>query len=320
MSHIDISVIIPVFNREHCIKKCIASVLDQKNVCFEIIIIDDGSTDNTLQICNEIAEKIPNIKIIHQENAGLASARNVGLDNATGEYITFLDSDDLLAPEALQNMLFAISKYNVDVVVGEYDIISADDTLIGKGVIPSDYTNQIIDTKTFFELNSRKECNFLFTVLWSKLFKKSIWDNLRFKDGIRFAEDEYILPELTSICCSYYLLDTTVYQQITSNDSLIRSAFNINKLNSPESKLFTCKYLISLSYYEYAIEKWGIAAGEILLMTKLANDAEASIKVRHLYKGSIVLGRQLFKHMNNKKRIKFLGYKIIYPFLALKKG
>lgn len=314
MSNIDISVIIPVFNQEHCIQKCIDSVLSQEHVTFEIIIIDDGSTDDTLNVCNHHASIHPNIKVIHQENAGLASARNTGLDNAIGEYITFLDSDDYLSPNAFHKMLKAISYNSVDVVIGEYDVISTDGDLLGIGKIPSQFTKRIISPETFWALNSIKDCNFLFTVVWGKLFRKSIWEHLRFKDGIRFAEDEYLLPELISCCNSFYLLDDVVYNQILSDESLSRSSFNYNKLNSPDSKLLTCNHLIKHAYYEYAIEKWSIAVGEILLMTKLANDTETHSRVMKLYNTSVQLGNELFKYMDLKKKIKFLGYRIIYPF------
>ena len=96
-----ISVIIPVYNREGFLSKCIESVLSQKNVSLEIILVDDGSTDNSLAICRSYSEKYPFVKVIHQENSGIGAARNTGLDAATGDCIFFLDSDDIVDAKAV---------------------------------------------------------------------------------------------------------------------------------------------------------------------------------------------------------------------------
>ena len=312
-SNVDISVIIPAYNREDYISKCIESVLNQGAISMEIIIIDDGSTDRTLDICNGLAKEYSCIHVIHQVNQGLESARNTGLDAATGKYITFLDSDDYISPGAFTSMLKTIRDNGVDAVIGQFDIFSENGALIGKGLIPDGFKSSIIDSKTFWKLNSMKQCNILFTVVWGKLFKKDIWENLRFADGVRFAEDEYVLPELVRRCNSFYLLDHNVYQQIASIDSLSRSVFDGNKLNSPDSKLRTCKYLIEQGLNDCAVEKWGIAVGEIMLMTRLADGDVIREKIKMLQWESVALGQRLFASMDVKKKCKYLGYRIGYP-------
>lgn len=319
-SNVDISVIIPAYNREDFISKCIESVLNQSTKSMEIIIIDDGSTDRTLETCNGLAEEYPCIRVIHQANQGLASARNTGLDVATGEYITFLDSDDCISPGAFTSMLKAIRDNDVDAVIGEFDIVSEDGTIIGKGSIPDEFKSSIIDSEMFWKLNSMKQCNILFTVVWGKLFKKEIWEKLRFADGVRFAEDEYVLPELIQRCNGFYLLNQNVYQQVSSIGSLSRSVFDCNKLNSPDSKLRTCKYLIEQGLFDCAVEKWSIAVGEIMLMTKLADETEIRKKINMLQRESVVLGQSLFGSMDTKKKLKFLGYGIGYPFYSVMHG
>ena len=320
MNSIDISVIIPAYNCANSIKRCIDSVLKQTDINVETIVIDDGSTDETLRICEDISKTTSTVKVIHQENNGISSARNAGLDIAKGKYISFLDSDDIIAPNGLEAMLTAITTNNVDAVIGEYQSIYEDGTVLQRGTIPENISGKIIDSKEYWILNSKKETNFLFTVVWGKLFKKEIWESLRFDDGARFAEDEYILPELVSRCNSFYLLNKPVYTQYMALGSLSRSAFSFTKLNSPESKLLTCDHLISKKLYSCAVEKWGIAVGEILLMTKLAKDSSTRVKINTLHKKICKLGFILFKHMDVNKKIKFIGYFIGYPFYSFIKA
>lgn len=115
-----ISVIVPVYNVEQYLRECLNSVLAQTYQPLEIILIDDGSTDRSGSICDEYASKYNNIKVIHKENAGLGLARNTGLEHVTGEYVTFLDSDDYLDPECIENLYKELKKHKVDVCKGGF--------------------------------------------------------------------------------------------------------------------------------------------------------------------------------------------------------
>ena len=116
----DISVIIPVYNVEQYLKRCIDSVLHQENISFEIILVDDGSTDSSGKICDEYAAKYPEIKCFHTPNAGPSTAKNVGYDIATGNYIAFIDSDDEIKPDMFNQMLQSGYQHNADIVCCNY--------------------------------------------------------------------------------------------------------------------------------------------------------------------------------------------------------
>ena len=121
MNDIQMSVIIPVYNTSKYLKRCIESVIVQKNVELEIIIIDDGSTDDSFDICKTYADAYERIKLIHQENSGLSAARNKGIDNACGQYILFLDSDDFYEKDnTIISLLNEAEKQNADVVCFGY--------------------------------------------------------------------------------------------------------------------------------------------------------------------------------------------------------
>ncbi|MBR4323222.1 glycosyltransferase family 2 protein [Treponema sp.] len=125
-----ISVIIPVYNTAHYLSRCITSVLAQTYQIFEVILVDDGSTDNSLDICRKFSETDSRIKLYHKENGGLSSARNFGIEQSSGEFIVFLDSDDMIASFFLETMLVLQKKYNADIVSCLFKSFSSEDGII----------------------------------------------------------------------------------------------------------------------------------------------------------------------------------------------
>ena len=111
-----VSIIIPIYNVEKYLSRCVASVLQQTLSNIEMILVDDGSPDKCPSICDQYKEKDSRIKVIHKKNGGLASARNAGLKIATGEYILFLDSDDWIEPETVEELVSIAEQYQVDFV------------------------------------------------------------------------------------------------------------------------------------------------------------------------------------------------------------
>src|SRR5690554_7275643 len=117
-----ISVIIPVYNSEKYLHKCIDSVLAQSYTNFELILVNDGSTDGSGKICDEYAEKDERVRVFHKDNGGVSSARNIGLKNSSGDYIIHADSDDLMLSGALESLYYEAKQSNSDIVIGNYII------------------------------------------------------------------------------------------------------------------------------------------------------------------------------------------------------
>ena len=111
-----ISVIVPVYNTEKYLNRCIDSILAQTFTDFELLLIDDGSTDSSGKICDDYAAKDSRVKVLHKENGGVSRARNLGIDNAQGEYLSFIDSDDYIRPEMYEKLAKIIDIYGVDLV------------------------------------------------------------------------------------------------------------------------------------------------------------------------------------------------------------
>lgn len=215
----DISVIIPVYNRERSIRLCLDSLLNQEFSNFEIIVVDDGSSDATYDICKSYMDRDKRISVIKQDNGGPSIARNTGLSRAKGTYVTFLDSDDAYGCGHLLNII----QRERDIPDG-YDLLSIGYTpAIVKNNSwqekPTTYDYRVIQGRDliidyYFHKNDPYENNYYF--IWNKVFKKSIIDKyeIRFPDGVNLGEDQIFLCKyLTfvdtlclSSCVSYYCL------------------------------------------------------------------------------------------------------------------
>ena len=183
-----ISVVVPCYNVGEYVENCLNSLINQTFKDFEIICVNDGATDNTPQILNEFAEKYPQIKIINQKNGGLSNARNTGIDNARGEYIAFVDSDDWINESFLENHYKTITKYDADISAGT--IIRWRENYQKYRV---HYTEErVFDTlKDKIEVCSIPKCCYV----WNKLYKTELVKQHKFADGAYF-EDMLWTPEI----------------------------------------------------------------------------------------------------------------------------
>ena len=183
-----ISVIIPVYNAEKYLSKSVNSVLSQTYQRFEILLIDDGSTDQSPQMCDEYAAQYKNIHAFHKQNGGASTARNAGLENAKGEYIFFLDSDDWLEPNALETMIATAKRENADLVFCEAQAIDDE----GKTELNGHYTyKEQYQTGNAYQIMLQMMDSKEFHVaIWMLLLdRKIITDNqLRFKEGIIYED------------------------------------------------------------------------------------------------------------------------------------
>ena len=121
-----VSIIIPVYNSERTLERCLDSVINQTYKNIEILIVNDGSKDKSLEIMKEYQKKDNRIMVINQENKGLSGARNAGLDKATGEYVTFIDSDDYIKANLIKDTIEIFNRYNCDVVRNNYELAYKD--------------------------------------------------------------------------------------------------------------------------------------------------------------------------------------------------
>lgn len=186
-----ISVIVPVFNVENFIDVCISSLIKQSYSNIEIILVDDGSTDESGLHCDKWAEVDKRIKVFHQANGGLSAARNTGLNHASGEYICFVDSDDFVMEDYVKCMLQAIEETDAELAI--CDVTTSKWPALAKPIT----SNCILDAaecRTWLDnLISREYV--LMVVSWNKLYKKELFADNRFEEG-KLHEDEFMINKL----------------------------------------------------------------------------------------------------------------------------
>ena len=202
-----ISVIVPVYNVEAYLERCVESILHQTYTHFELILINDGSTDFSGQICDHLASQYENIKVYHIENAGVSNARNMGIQLATGSWVTFIDSDDFVTQDYLATLVSAVEGLNVGFVIAPLHHI--------KNGIVTDLPSHSGKTELWSTEETMKEL--LMTTRTSffpvaKLFKRDLLADEKFNTNYHLAEDALFLTELLlKTRCSCVFIDKPVY-------------------------------------------------------------------------------------------------------------
>ncbi len=209
-----ISVIVPIYNTDSFLNRCIDSILAQTYTNLQIILVDDGSTDTSPQICDEYAKQDSRVIVIHKKNGGLSSARNAGLDVATGEYIGFVDSDDYIAPDMYINLIKHIGENFYDIANVMY--VRVDENNITYPSIVIHTTNEIFTVEQY-----AKEL-MLHTgdvSVCTKLFHKSIINDIRFVEG-KLNEDLLFILELLPRINSIHFVGEIGYYYFIRNNSI----------------------------------------------------------------------------------------------------
>ena len=198
-----VSVIVPVYNMQWSLSACIDSILSQSFKDFEVILVDDGSSDASGRICDDYAEKDSRVRVFHKTNAGVSSARNVGLDNANGEWIAFVDSDDYIQENYLY---YLVNSDLADLIIGSSIAINNDnprtDTVLGSLKEGLYKTPSPIIQKYL----SRTE----FKVPWGKLFRHSLLSTLRFDVEMKVGEDVHFMLRFLNYATSIRVLENNM--------------------------------------------------------------------------------------------------------------
>ena len=184
-----LSIIVPVYDVERYLPKCIGSILAQTFTDFELILVEDGSPDNCPALCDAAAEKDARIRVIHQKNGGLSAARNAGLDAARGEWIGFVDSDDYIAPEMYEALYKAVQSTGADLALCDY--AEVDET---GALCPPMHISLAEQVFTGREL-LKNATDTMIQPAWNKLYRRAIFAQLRYPEG-KLNEDLFLIPEV----------------------------------------------------------------------------------------------------------------------------
>lgn len=307
-----ISVIIPVYNVEEYLNECLESVINQTYKKLEIILIDDGSMDSSGAICDEYAKKDKRIIVIHKENGGVSKARNVALDIAKGNYITFLDSDDYMFETGIELLYNICTKNEADIsIAGVQNIVN--DKKDRKSVEIESIFDKEEALKTFFE-EKYFQC-----VIWSKMYKREIIGNERFDENVNIAEDfDFLYRVLKKVDKVAINNNELVYYYRIRNGSLMRQKYNKkfeNEINLTEKVLEDVKINFP-KIEDSAIRRYQrIVISCINKYFKENNEIDGvSHLLEHLdkypLKIELCLRIQLFLLLHNRKLLRFIYIKI----------
>ena len=217
-----VSVIIPVYNPGVYLQQCLESIIHQTYTNLEIILIDDGSTDGSAEICDSYVYRDKRIKCIHQKNSGVSAARNNGLRICTGDYVHMPDSDDYLELNTYELLLNMMSETKVDCVVFEYFIDFADKEII--------HTNNLFHYGEFSGIDSQEKIFSGFQFVCTKFIKRSKLEGLFFREDIHRGEDTLFAASAMLKCDKVLFIKTPLYHYVQSNNSACRGKFRRSQL------------------------------------------------------------------------------------------
>lgn len=212
-----ISIIIPIYNVEKYLPACVESILQQTYKNLEVILVDDGSPDRCPVICDELAQKDDRIRVIHQKNKGLSGARNTGIDNAQGDYLIFVDSDDTVEQTLVEELYTYAEKWNCAIVACGRNYIFEDGQIVCK--IVRDESKVYGFEEAMQEMNSFR----LFDMsAWAKIYRKELFEDIRFPEG-KLSEDYYIMYKLFDKAQTIGYVAKPLYNYLQRQSSISRN-------------------------------------------------------------------------------------------------
>lgn len=223
-----VSVIVPVFNGEKYLERCVDSILNQEYEDLELILVDDGSTDGTGEICRRYERQDPRVLLITKENSGVSDSRNLAIGQALGTYLQFVDSDDWLAPDATRLMVRRMEETGCDLVIADFYRVSGE-RVSHKGDIEEDGKMSL---ETFASYMMENPADFYYGVLWNKLYRREIVERhrLRMDRNISWCEDFMFNLEYMRHAETICALRTPVYYYVKRKGSLVNQGMNISRV------------------------------------------------------------------------------------------
>ena len=231
-----VSIILPVYNAEEHLKHCIDSILAQEYEDLELIAVDDGSKDRSGAMLDSYAAKDSRVKVIHKENGGVSSTRNRGLDEAQGEYIQFIDSDDWLPADSTKLLVRAMEDNDCDLVIADFYRV-VNQNVSRKGSIT---LNKVLTLQEYASWMMESPADYYYGVLWNKLFKRELINtfSLRMDPELSFCEDFVFNLEYILHCRGIFPLQVPVYYYVRTEGSLVSQNLNLPRLVQSKTSIY----------------------------------------------------------------------------------
>ena len=275
-----ISIIVPVYNIENYIERCIDSIIGQTYDNLEVILVDDGSTDKSGLVCDEYAQKDSRVKVIHKENGGLSSARNCGLDNAHGDFIMFVDGDDYISKSMCRILYSSIVENDSDMAVCSINNIDENGNAIDF-LNDDDPLRDRVMSKTEFQDALIHKGNWYYSVAWNKLYKAEILKDVRYPLN-HIHEDEFVIHHIIDNCKTISTVTDRLYNYISHSTSITHKKYNIRRLDIMTALTDRVMFYIKTEASRDVITTTAVENVKTLYITYMRSDMnEAGVKDRY---------------------------------------
>lgn len=274
-----ISVVVPIYNQEAYLYRCVDSLINQTYKKLEIILVDDGSTDTSGVICENYAKKDPRIVVIHTQNRGLSCARNSGIEAAHGEYIGFVDSDDWVEVDMYEKLLKACIRNNTQVAIGgRYDVDK-------RGLRTKGYCPIVNEVKSMEDtMRAILEGEICDSAVWDKLYKKNLFEDIRFPSG-KYYEDIAVTYQILLKCSQVSFVNEIFYNYV-HHGSGITASKNIKYAIDYCEHAKILKDTVSKQIPQLYEECFFIRIHALSFFLRRYEDQEKSIKLKYLKKAA----------------------------------
>lgn len=279
-----VSIIIPVYNAEKTIRRCVDSALNQEYKETELLLVDDGSTDLSGRICDEYAGKDPRVCVIHKENTGVSDTRNLAVDRARGTYLQFLDSDDWISSDATSLMVRAAEESGCDMVISDFYRVVGE-RVSHKGDIEP---GGLLTREEFAGFMMEKPADFYYGVLWNKLFRRDLVEEngLRMDKTISWCEDFMFNLEYIRHTKTIYALHVPIYYYVKTKGSLASQGLSLTKTIKMKSMVFSYYH----DFYKSVLTEEDYEKNRLSVYRFLVDAAGDGIVPLSIFPGSQKLG------------------------------
>lgn len=287
-----VSIIVPVYNAEKFLNRCVDSILRQEYSTFELILVNDGSTDSSARICDQYAAEDSRVIVIHKENSGVSDSRNLALDRARGKYIQFLDSDDWITPDATKLFVRSAETHQCDLVISDFYRVVGD-RVSHKGDIEED---GIMNREQYAAHMMENPADFYYGVIWNKLFRRDLIEkhHLRMDSNLNWCEDFLFNLEYIRHANVFLALQAPIYYYVKTKGSLVSQSMSINRII--KTKLLLFEYYNE--FYKSVYEEEDYSKIRLQIYSFLLSTAKDNVVPPAPLAGSKKLGKERVSTLN----------------------
>ena len=306
-----ISVIVPVYNVETYLPKCVDSIMTQTYQNLEIILINDGSTDTSPEICEHYKGLDERIAVIHQDNRGLSGARNTGIAYASGEFLLFVDSDDYIMPDMIETLYVRLKQDNTEMAVCSFEYVDEDgNNVCGHLSRQCEMKNEILNKNEMFHKISHKTSGYWYYVTsWGKLYRRCIFEQYRFPEG-RLHEDEFAIHHIIDNVTNVSVIEERLYMYLQRTGSIMNNNYSLKRLDAMDA------FIDRADFYKQKQESYlsrdALKAAYEVLAGMLLSTNNSNYRKQDLKKSVMYLSRKLI--CNAELR----GFKLLALYLKSK--